>query len=110
MIKTDLGKKFTLVFDDVILKQLKQVDNKIKEILSKIFDNLEITGINLGKLLDSRLSIYEIKKKHPPIRLYFKYKRQNDEIYIFEFEMKTSKKQQQKTINKIKFKAEQLES
>ncbi|MBI2671734.1 hypothetical protein HYX16_02260 [Candidatus Woesearchaeota archaeon] len=98
--------RFTLVFDEVILKQLKQVDNNIKKVLSKMFDELEIKGPNAGKLLDSHLFIYEIKNKHPPIRLYFKYKLMNNEIYVFEFEMKTSKKKQKKTISKIKFKAE----
>lgn len=100
-----MEKRFTLVFDDVILKQLKQVDNSIKEILTQMFDELEKKGSDAGKLLDSHLFIYEIKHKHPPIRLYFKYKLQNDEIYIFEFEMKTSEKKQKKTLNKIRFKA-----
>ena len=100
-----MEKRFNLVFDDVILKQLKQVDNNIKEILTIMFDELENKGSDAGKLLDSHLFIYEIKNKRPPIRLYFKYKIQNSEIYIFEFEMKTSKRKQQKTINKIRFKA-----
>ena len=100
-----MEKRFTLVFDEVILKQLKQVDNSIKEILTSMFDELEDKGSDAGKLLDSHLFIYEIKNKRPPIRLYFKYKIKDNEIYVFEFEIKTSKKKQQKTLNKIKFKA-----
>jgi|SRR3989344_11195 len=100
-----MEKMFKLVFDEVILKQLKQVDNNIKEFLSKMFDELEEKGPDAGKLLDSHLFIYEVKNKQPPIRLYFKYKIQNNEIYVFEFEMKTSKRKQQRTINKIRFKA-----
>jgi len=40
--------------------------------------------------------------KHPPIKLYFKHNIHNDEIYVFEYEMKTSEEKQQNTIEKIK--------
>ncbi len=100
-----MKKEYTLIFDEVILKQLKQINNKFREILSSMFDKLEEKGPFAGKLLDSHLFIYEIKNKHPPIRLYFKHKLENNEIYVFEFEIKTSKKKQRKTVNKIRFKA-----
>jgi mRNA-degrading endonuclease RelE of RelBE toxin-antitoxin system len=96
--------KYVLVFDEVILKQLKKVakQNNIKVILSKMFDKLELGGPSFGKLLDSKIHIYEIKNKHPPIRLYFKHEIEKNEIYVFEFEMKKSEKKQNETIQKLK--------
>jgi len=51
-----------------------------------------------------------VKNKHPPIRLYFKHNQQTNEIYVFEFEMKTSPEKQKATIGKVKQKARDLES
>ena len=75
-----------------------------------MFDKLEIGGPYVGELLDSKLFIYEIKNKHPAIRLYFKHNKEFDEIYVFEFEIKTSKEKQKKTISKIKHKASNLKT
>ena len=99
-----MEKPYNLVFDDVMTKQLKKAakNQHIKEILTKILDKLELSGPKAGDLLDSQLFIYEIKVKHPPIRLYFKHDKQTDEIYVFEFEMKTSYEKQQGTIEKIR--------
>lgn len=99
-------KKYKLVFDDVILKQLKQAGKnlQLRNLLSKIFDRLEEQGPSFGKLLDSHLFIYEIKLKSPPLRLYYKHNKITDELYVFEYEMKTSKEKQQKTINRLKSK------
>ena len=82
----------------------------IKEILTKMLDKLELSGPDAGELLDSQLFIYEIKLKHPPIRMYFKYNKPTNEIYIFEFEMKTSPEKQKGTIKKLKQKASGLKS
>ena len=97
-------KNYPLVFDDVILKQLKKAgkNQQIKDILSNILDKIEELGPRAGDLVDSKLFIYEIKLKSPPIRLYYRYNKITNEIYLFEYEMKTSKKKQQKTIEKIK--------
>lgn len=107
-----MEKNYTLIFDDVIIKQLKKVakNQHIKEILTKMLDKLEYSGTDAGDLLDSHLFIYEIKSKHPPIRLYFKHNKQTNEIYVFEFEMKTSPEKQQATIEKVKQKARGLKS
>ena len=104
--------KYALVFDDVMIKQLKKAakNHHIKQILSKMLDKLELTGPDAGELLDSQLFIYEMKVMHPPIRLYFKHNRQTNEIYVFEFEMKTSSQKQQATIEKVKQKARNLKS
>tara|TARA_Y100000034_G_C6692669_1_gene305061 strand:- start:251 stop:562 length:312 start_codon:yes stop_codon:yes gene_type:complete len=95
---------YKLIFDDIILKQLKQAgkNKQIKDILSNILDKIEELGPDAGKLIDSHLFIYEIKIKNPPIRLYYKPNKITNEIYIFQYEMKTSEKKQQKTIEKIK--------
>lgn len=63
-----------------------------------------------GDLLDSKLHIYELKTKKPPIRLYFKYNKETEEIYVFEYQMKTSEDKQNKKIGQIKKKAMDLES
>ena len=40
--------------------------------------------------------------KRPPLRLFFKHNVEIDEIYVFEYMMKTSQEKQQSVINKIK--------
>ena len=106
-----MQKRFTLVFDEVMVKQLKKVakNQNIKHILTKFFDKLELLGPDAGNLLDPQLAMYEIKSKHPPVRLYYKHKKETDEIYVFEFEMKTSEEKQKKTIGKLRHKATDLE-
>ena len=102
-----MDKKHILIFDDIILKQFKQSgkNKKIRTVLSKVFDKIEELGPRAGNLVDLKLFIYEIKLKSPPIRLYYRHNKFTDEIYLFEYEMKTSKRKQQATINRIKKKA-----
>ena len=66
-----MGKSFALVFDEVMLAQLKKLgENKnLRNLLSKMFDKMEAFGPRAGKLIDSHLFLYEIKSKHPPLRL-----------------------------------------
>jgi mRNA-degrading endonuclease RelE of RelBE toxin-antitoxin system len=99
-----MKKNYELVFDDAILKQLKQTskNNSLKTLLSKIFDKIEEIGPRAGSLIDPKLFIYEIKMKHPPIRIYYKHNKTTNEIYLFEYEFKTSEKKQDKTIKKIR--------
>ncbi len=101
---------FPLVFDEVMIKQLQKAakDQQLKEILKNMLDELEEKGPRAGKLLDSHLFIYEIKSKHPPIRLYFKHNIKTNEIYVFEFEMKTSEEKQKLTLAKIRWRAGNL--
>jgi len=96
--------KFILVFDDVMVKQLRKVSkNKdLKVLISKMLDRLELLGPLAGELLDPKLFLYEIKNMRPPIRLYYKHNKVNDEIYIFEFEMKTSTQKQKDTIKNLR--------
>jgi hypothetical protein len=103
---------FPVVFDDIMLKQLQKAgkNQQLKEILRTMLDEIEERGPQAGKLLDSHLFIYEIKNKHPPIRLYFKHQLQTNEIYVFEYEMKTSEDKQQRTIEKIRLKARNLKA
>ena len=107
-----MGTNYTLVFDDVMTKQLKKAakNQHIKEILTKMLDKLELSGPDAGELLDSQLSLYEVKIKHPPIRLYYKHNKSTNDIYVFEFEIKTSPEKQEATIKKLKQKASSLKS
>ena len=102
-----MEKKYVLVFDEVITKQLKKAakDIHIKNILKNMLNKLELLGPYAGQLLDSHLQLHEVKNKQPPIRLYYKYNKNNEEIYVFEYEMKTSPKKQKKTISRIRLKA-----
>jgi len=97
---------YTLVFDGVILKQFKKAGKNmhIKNILKKMLDKIEANGPEAGEIVDPQLSIYEVKSMHPPIRLYFKHSLVANEIYVFEYEMKTSPQKQQRTIDKLKAK------
>jgi hypothetical protein len=102
-----MEKRFQLVFDDVMIKQLRSAarNQQIKNLLTKMLDKLELIGSLAGDLLDPKLHIYEVKSKRPPLRLYFKHNIPTDEIYVFEFEMKTSRQKQRKTIDKLRKKA-----
>src|SRR3989344_1546060 len=95
---------YKLIFDEVILRQLKQVgkNKQIKDILIKVFDKIEELGPRAGELLDSQLFIYEKKMKNPPLRVYFKHNIATNEICLFEYEMKTSSAKQQRTIERIR--------
>tara|TARA_Y100000310_G_C20008697_1_gene501896 strand:+ start:150 stop:464 length:315 start_codon:yes stop_codon:yes gene_type:complete len=97
-------KKYELIFDEIILGQLKSAskNNQTKRILTRMLDRIEEQGPRAGKILDSQLRIYEMKTKKPPIRLYFKHNATTNEIYIFEYEMKKSEKKQKLTINKLR--------
>lgn len=96
--------RYKLVFDEVILRQLKKAGkNKfIRDVLAKSFDKIEELGPRAGQLIDSRLRIYEIKMKRPPLRLFFKHNVATDEIYVFEYLMKTSADKQKSVIAKIR--------
>jgi len=50
----------------------------------------------------------EIKLKSPPIRLYFKHVKDSNNIYLFEYELKTSEEKQKRTISRIKDKVRKL--
>jgi len=95
-------KTYEIKFDDVILNQLADVNESIKKILSKMFDKIEEKGPRAGKMIDSKLFMYEMKNKRPPIRLYFKHLKDSKDIWLFEYEMKTNKKKQKRTIGRIK--------
>ena len=101
---------YALVFDEVMKKQLIRAakNQQLKEILTIMLDEIEPKAPDGGELVDSHLFIYKMKSKHPPVRLYFKHHLPTDEMYVFEFEMKTSPEKQKKTINKLRFKAGHL--
>ena len=100
----DLVKNFKLVFDDVIIRQLQKLgeDSSLHAKLGAMLDKMEELGPRAGKLIDSHLFLYEVKSKHPPLRLYYKHVKETDELYVFEYEMKTSEEKQKKTIGKLK--------
>lgn len=75
-----------------------------------MLDKMESLGSRAGALIDSHLFLYEIKSKHPPIRLYYMYTKQPNELYVFEYEMKKSQQKQQKTISKLQQKAQIVRS
>ncbi len=49
-----MTKIFTLVFDTVMIKQLRSIDNTVKPFFSKIFDKLETIGPRAGTVIDSQ--------------------------------------------------------
>ena len=91
----------SLISEYVQLKKAGR-NQQIKQILTKILNKMEELGPRAGNLIDSKLSLYEFKVKHPPIRIYFKHNINTGEIYVFEYEMKTSEDKQQNTIDKLK--------
>jgi len=67
-----------------------------------MLNRIEESGPMAGKLLDSQLSLYEVKAMRPPLRLYYKIVEEAKEAYVWEYEMKTSQGKQHKTIQRIK--------
>ena len=96
-------KRYQLVFDEVMKKKLEKAITKSsnRDIIKQWLDKLEQQGPNAGKLLDNHTWLYEMKNKHPPLRLYYHFGRETGKIILFELETKTSEKKQQNTINKI---------
>jgi mRNA-degrading endonuclease RelE of RelBE toxin-antitoxin system len=103
-----MTQRFQIIFDEVMLNQLKKLgkNQELRNRISKMLDKIEELGPRAGKPLDMRLNIYEIKGKRPSIRLYFKHVKNTNQIYVFEYEMKTSATRQHKTIEKLKEKSE----
>jgi len=103
-----MAQRFQIIFDEVMLNQLKKLgkNQELRDRISKMLDKIEELGPRAGKPLDLRLNIYEIKGKRPSIRLYFKHVKNTNQIYVFEYEMKTSATRQRKTIGKLKEKSE----
>ncbi len=99
-----MDKNYKIIFDEVIFRQLEKTgkNKQLRDILSNIFNKIEEHGPRAGKLIDSRLKLYEIKLKHPPLRLYYRHNIFTNDIYLFEYEMKTSEKKQNLTIEKIR--------
>jgi len=99
-----MEKHYKVVFDEVVKVKLEKAITKsdYKEIIKNWLDDLEEKGPKAGKLLDNHVWLYELKNKHPPLRLYFYYQKSADRIIIFEFEMKTSEKKQKDTIGKLR--------
>lgn len=99
-----MTEKYLIVFDDVLYKKLKKIlkDKYIKNIFQKMLNKLELKGPLIGELLDSKLHLYELKNKRPPLRLYYRFDIYSGEILIFDFEMKTNSKKQKLTIARIK--------
>lgn len=95
---------FQLVFDEVMLAQLKKLGSEkhIRDLLAKLFDKMQSLGPRAGELVDSQLGLYEMKVKHPPIRLYYRHVHGPSELQVFEYEMKTSPEMQKKTIGKLR--------
>ncbi len=95
---------YRIVYDEFMLKQLERLEkNKhLKLLLGKIFAKIEEKGLMAGNLLDSHIFLYEVKMKRPPLRVYYYPKMNSGEIVIMSYEMKTSQRQQQQTIDKLK--------
>ena len=98
--------RYEVVFDEVVKVKLQKVITKgnHRGIIKDWLDLLEDKGPVAGKLLDNHVWLYELKNKHPPLRLYFYHQKSTDKIIIFELEMKTNEKKQKETIGKLRHK------
>ncbi len=101
-----MQKRFTLVFDEVMRDQFRKLGetDSLRALLTKMFDRMEELGPRAGKLIDSQLFLYEMKAKSPPLRLYYRHVKETDELWVFEYEMKTSEKKQKNTIGRLRSK------
>jgi mRNA-degrading endonuclease RelE of RelBE toxin-antitoxin system len=100
-----MEKRYKLVFDAPIKAKLDHIllKSSYKELIRKWFDELEKEGSKAGKLLDNHTWLYELKNKKPPLRLYYHYQESTGKVILFDIEMKTSEKKQNKLIRKLKY-------
>lgn len=100
-----MEKRYMVVFDEVVKEKLQRIieQSSYRKIVKSWLDDLEDKGPNAGKLLDNHVWLYEMKNKHPPLRLYFHHQKFAEKVLIFEVEMKTSEKRQRKTIDKLRY-------
>lgn len=98
-------KRSKTIFGENSSKQVKKLskDKKTKQIITRLLDKLELSAGSVGRLIDSKKSIYEIKNKRPPLRIYYKINTEENIINILEVELKTSEKKQKKTIKRLKY-------
>ena|SRR3989344_1274767 len=94
-----------MVFDVVVDKKVKKIVEKIKdqrfqELFKKCRKRLELLGPRGGQLLNNQYHLFEWKNYHPPLRVYFRIRTEN-EIIILSCEYKTSEKKQQETITRL---------
>lgn len=96
--------EYEVSYDPKFEKQFDKISkNKhLVDLLSKLIKRIRLLGPDAGKLIDAKMSIYEIKMKRPPLRLYFWYRLALQDIYIIEYQLKTSKDAQRKVIDNIK--------
>tara|TARA_Y100000310_G_C20621290_1_gene783437 strand:+ start:1188 stop:1517 length:330 start_codon:yes stop_codon:yes gene_type:complete len=101
-----MERNYEVVFDKVVKEKLQRIisKNNCREIIKKWFDELEVKGPSAGKLIDNHVWLYEMKNKHPPLRLYYYHQKSTEKIIIFEIEMKTRPKKQKETIGKLRYK------
>lgn len=99
-----------VVFDDIMKKHWCKYNRnyEVKIAIRSMVHSLKIEGINAGRCINVKLQLYEIKRKRPPLRLY--YQPIADEILLLACEMKTNKKKQQSLIDSLLKKIHQSKS
>ena len=72
-----------LIFDEVIKRQLKKVeDHALHSLVKKCFDDVEENGPMAGKLLDNHVRLFEWKMHHPPLRVYYTLLENNQVLFL----------------------------
>lgn len=99
-----MEKTYQLIFEKEVLHQLNKLHKKkdLTNLLNKMLDKIELLGPLAGNLISNQLSLYEVKMKKPPLRLYYQINEEKKQAYVLEFEMKTSQDKQKKTIDRLK--------
>ncbi len=67
-----MKEKYLVVFDEEVKKNLQKLilESSSQDLIRRWLDELEKIGPAAGKLLDNHFWLYEMKNKHPPLRLY----------------------------------------
>ncbi len=101
-----MKEKYLVVFDEEVKNNLQKLifESNNRNLIRRWLDELEKIGPAAGKLLDNHFWLYEMKNKHPPLRLYYYFQKTEHKIIIFEVEMKTNVKKQENTITKLRYK------
>lgn len=95
-----MADSYTVLLKEDVLKNINKENNDIKNLIKIYLKKIEILGPYAGKIISNKYSLFEIKLKRPPLRIYYQINQK--EVWILEYEMKTSSKKQKETINKLK--------
>jgi len=99
---------FEVTFDEVMARKIVRLSKQDFDLFEKLLSKIKYGGVNVGKLLDNRNWIYEVKMKRPSFRIYYTYLKSENVVLILDYHKKKNVSGQQKIINILKDRIQDL--